>query len=74
MRPYGVGMLVIGYDSQGAHLFENCPSGVYYDYLAQAIGARAQAARTYLEKNFQSFPDRKPYMDDVEEEKKKILI
>ena len=41
-RPYGVGLLVAGYDKTGAHLFHNCPSGTYYDYKAMAIGARSQ--------------------------------
>jgi len=54
-RPYGVGLLVIGYDQTGPHLFETDPSGNYFDFYAQAIGARSQAARTYLEKNYKEF-------------------
>lgn len=49
-RPYGVGLLVAGYDDQGPHIFQTCPSSNYYDCRAMAIGARSQAARTYLEK------------------------
>lgn len=55
-RPYGVGLLVGGYDKKGAHLYNTCPSGNYYEYKAMAIGARSQAARTYLEKHLDSFP------------------
>ncbi|KAG2497079.1 hypothetical protein HYH03_005074 [Edaphochlamys debaryana] len=55
-RPYGVGLLVAGVDRQGPHLFNTCPSGNYYEYKAMAIGARSQAAKTYLEKHFESFP------------------
>ncbi|KAL5475561.1 hypothetical protein EMCRGX_G025391 [Ephydatia muelleri] len=54
-RPYGVGMLVAGYDSQGPHLFQTCPSSNYYDCKAMAIGARSQSARTYLEKQLDQF-------------------
>lgn len=54
-RPYGVGLLVIGYDKTGAHVYETSPSGNYFEYKAQAMGARSQSARTYLEKNFESF-------------------
>eukprot|EP01112_Ceratiomyxa_fruticulosa_P010827 TRINITY_DN2877_c0_g1_i1.p1 TRINITY_DN2877_c0_g1~~TRINITY_DN2877_c0_g1_i1.p1 ORF type:complete len:256 (+),score=46.58 TRINITY_DN2877_c0_g1_i1:1277-2044(+) len=54
-RPYGVGLLVIGYDQTGPHLFENCPSGNYYDFKANAIGSRSQSAKTYLEKHFNEF-------------------
>jgi len=55
-RPYGVGLLVIGYDSTGPHLFQTCPSGNVYEYKSTAIGARSQGARTYLERHFESFP------------------
>jgi len=53
---FGVGLIVAGYDNSGAHLFETCPSGNYYEYYALALGARSQSAKTYLEKNFESFP------------------
>jgi len=56
-RPYGVGLLVAGYDQTGAHLFQTEPSGLFYDYRAQAIGARSQSAKTYLEKHFQTFEE-----------------
>ncbi|BFU18787.1 proteasome subunit alpha type 1, putative [Entamoeba histolytica HM-1:IMSS-B] len=56
LRPYGVGLLVIGYDTK-PRLFETSPSGLYYSYKAQAIGARSQSCRTYLEKHFESFKE-----------------
>jgi 20S proteasome subunit alpha 6 len=57
-RPYGVGLLVMGYDAKsGAHLFNTDPSGNYFEYVAHAIGARNQAAKTYLEKHFDSFEE-----------------
>lgn len=54
-RPYGVGMLVAAHDQTGPHLFQTCPSGNYFEYLAMAIGARSQSAKTYLEKHFPTF-------------------
>ncbi|KAH6796229.1 hypothetical protein C2S51_037215 [Perilla frutescens var. frutescens] len=56
-RPYGVGLLVGGLDESGAHLYYNCPSGNYFEYQAFAIGSRSQAAKTYLERKFESFVD-----------------
>lgn len=56
-RPYGVGLLVGGLDESGAHLYYNCPSGNYFEYQAFAIGSRSQAAKTYLERKFESFMD-----------------
>ncbi|KAI5957025.1 PRE5 [Candida theae] len=50
-RPYGVGLLIAGYDETGAHLLEFQPSGSVLEYYGAAIGARSQAARTYLERN-----------------------
>jgi len=54
-RPYGVGLLVIGVDKTGPHLYQTQPSGNYFEYKAQAMGARSQSAKTYLEKHFESF-------------------
>lgn len=56
-RPYGVGLLVIGYDSTGPHLYQTCPSGNFWEFYGMAIGSRSQSAKTYLEKTFNSFPD-----------------
>ena len=54
-RPYGVGMLIAGYDSQGPHIVQTCPSANFYPCKAMAIGARSQSARTYLEKFLDEF-------------------
>lgn len=54
-RPYGVGILVSGFDQTGTHLYQTEPSGNFYSFKAIAIGARSQSAKTYLEKNFESF-------------------
>lgn len=54
-RPYGVGLLVAGYDDMGAHIYQTCSSANYFDCKAMAIGARSQSARTYLEKHLDKF-------------------
>lgn len=54
-RPFGVGLLVAAYDKTGAHLYETTPAGTYFDYKAQAIGARSQSSKTYLERKFETF-------------------
>jgi len=54
-RPYGVGLLMIGASADGPRLFETCPSGQHWEYSAQAIGRRAQAAKTYLESHLNEF-------------------
>lgn len=56
-RPYGVGLLVAGYDETGPHLYEFQPSGSVLEYYGTAIGARSQAARTYLERSLESVRD-----------------
>ena len=43
------------FQGTGSHLYEFSPSGNCYDYIAISIGARAQSAKTYLEKNYESF-------------------
>ena len=54
-RPFGVGLLVGSVDQAGTHLFETCPSGNYYEYVSMAIGDKCQSAKTYLEKNYETF-------------------
>lgn len=56
-RPYGVGLIIIGHDETGPHLYEFLPSGSVLEYVGTAIGARSQAARTYLERSFEEFPE-----------------
>merc|ERR1712110_787553 len=56
-RPYGVGLIVAGFDDLGPHIYQVCPSANYYDCKAMAIGARSQSARTYLEKHLDVFLD-----------------
>jgi 20S proteasome subunit alpha 6 len=47
-RPFGVGLLVGGYDRTGPHLYNTCPSGNYYEYKAMAIGARSQVGHNLI--------------------------
>ena len=54
-RPYGVGLLIIGYDNSGSHLLEFQPSGNTLELLGAAIGARSQGSKTYLEKVLDNF-------------------
>jgi len=56
-RPFGVGLLVAGYDDKGPHIYQTCPSANFFDCKAMAIGARSQSARTYLEKHLNEFPE-----------------
>ncbi|CAG2168677.1 unnamed protein product [Oppiella nova] len=56
-RPYGVGLLIAGYDQLGPHVYQTCPSANYFDCKAMSIGARSQSARTYLEKHLDDFAD-----------------
>nr|VZI20500.1 unnamed protein product [Spirometra erinaceieuropaei] len=56
-RPFGVGMLVTGFDAQGPHVYYLCPSSNAYDCKAFAVGSRSQSARTYLERHLDQFPD-----------------
>jgi len=55
-RPYGVGLLLAGFDKGGPRVYQTCPSGNVHECFAAAIGARSQSGRTYLEKHYESFP------------------
>lgn len=56
-RPYGVGLLVAGYDERGPHIYQVTPSATFFNCKANSIGSRSQSARTYLEKNLNKFLD-----------------
>ncbi|VDP21217.1 unnamed protein product, partial [Onchocerca flexuosa] len=55
-RPFGVGLIIAGYDERGTHIVKTDPSAEVVETLASSIGARSQSARTYLERNLDHFP------------------
>ena len=52
VRPFGVSLLVAGYDDDGPHLFQVDPSGAYFGWKATAIGKNFKNARSFLERRF----------------------
>ena len=56
-RPYGVGLLIAGYDRTGPRLFRTCPTANFYEYNCVAIGSRSQTANSFLENNLDKFPN-----------------
>ena len=56
-RPFGVGLLIAGFDRSGPRLFRTCPSANFYEYNCVAIGNRCQAANSFLENNLEKFPN-----------------
>ncbi len=52
VRPFGVSLLIAGVDAEGPKLFMTDPSGAYWGYKAQAIGAGAQTVKEILEKEY----------------------
>jgi 20S proteasome subunit alpha 2 len=57
VRPFGVSLLVAGYDDDGPQLYQVDPSGAFYAWKATAIGKNYISARNFLEKR---------YTDDIE--------
>lgn len=53
-RPFGVGLLLAGFDKSGPHIYQIEPSANFYDCKSMAIGARSQSAKTYLERHMES--------------------
>jgi len=50
-RPFGVSLLVAGYDS-GPQLYETDPTGIYFKYYAKAVGEFAEDADKILQKEY----------------------
>jgi len=52
VRPFGVSLLLAGYDDDGPQLYQVDPSGSYWAWKASAIGKQATNAKTFLEKRY----------------------
>lgn len=52
VRPFGVCLLIAGYDRDGNHLFQIDPSGAYYELKAGAIGKNRSRATQNLERRY----------------------
>lgn len=52
MRPFGVSLLMAGYDDNGPQLYQIDPSGSYFAWKASAIGKNMTNAKTFLEKRY----------------------
>jgi 20S proteasome subunit alpha 2 len=52
VRPFGISLLVAGYDETGPHLYQVDPSGSYWAWKASAIGKNMINANTFLEKRY----------------------
>lgn len=53
-RPFGVALLLAGYDDRGPQLFFSDPSGTYLQYKAKAIGAGSEGAQSTLQDKYRS--------------------
>jgi|EP00669_Euglena_mutabilis_P007811 20S proteasome subunit alpha 2 len=52
VRPFGISLLIAGYDATGPHLYQVDPSGSYWAWKASAIGKNMVNAKTFLEKRY----------------------
>lgn len=51
MRPYGISLLIAGWDAhRGQSLYQVDPSGSYWAWKASAIGKNMVNGKTFLEK------------------------
>lgn len=52
LRPFGVSLLIIGADENGPKLFETDPTGIFFRYLATAIGEAETEIEEILHKEY----------------------
>ena len=52
VRPFGISLLLAGYDHNGPQLFQIDPSGSYFAWKASAVGKHMVNAKTFLEKRY----------------------
>ncbi|KAK2733758.1 proteasome component pup2 [Myotisia sp. PD_48] len=51
-RPFGVALLIAGYDENGPQLYHAEPSGTFYRYDAKAIGSGSEGAQAELQNEY----------------------
>ncbi|KAI8806312.1 nucleophile aminohydrolase [Cladochytrium replicatum] len=51
-RPFGVALLIAGYDESGPQLFHADPSGTFTRYQAKAMGSGSEGAQTELQEQY----------------------
>ena len=51
-RPFGVALLVAGYDDDGAQLYYADPSGTFTQYKAKAMGSGGEGAQSNLQESY----------------------
>lgn len=52
-RPFGISCLLAGFDYDGEpHLYQTEPSGIYYEWKANATGRSAKTVKEFLEKYY----------------------
>lgn len=52
VRPFGVSLMLAGYDDNGPQLYQIDPSGSYFAWKASAIGKNMVNAKAFLEKRY----------------------
>merc|ERR1712217_36766 len=52
VRPFGISLMIAGYDDSGPQLFQGDPSGSYFGWKASAIGKNHVNAKSFLEKRY----------------------
>jgi 20S proteasome subunit alpha 5 len=55
-RPFGVALLIAGYDEDGPSLYHAEPSGTFYRYDAKAIGSGSEGAQAELQNEYHKVP------------------
>lgn len=52
VRPFGVSLLICGWDNDRPYLFQCDPSGAYFAWKATAMGRLYVNGKTFLEKRY----------------------
>merc|ERR1711908_144712 len=65
VRPFGISLMVAGYDDADPQLYQVDPSGAYFGWKASAIGKNHVNAKSFLEKRYFSGSDEDIELEDA---------
>lgn len=75
VRPFGVSSLIIGFDADGTpRLYQTDPSGLFFEWKANAIGRNSKTVLEFLEKKYPETVEKSTSESDEDNDQETIKL